>query len=83
MNPIDPSENVRTEGSHGMIAHTNRLSKLKLQARLEELGIALEIEPVKVSVAIGYRETHIFGEVPVNHRRDPPKRASMHIGLRF
>ena len=36
---------------------------LQLNARLEELRIAFEIESVQVSIAIGHLQSHIFGKV--------------------
>ena len=68
---------VRLEALLGTIWHRPR-SELQLNAGLEKLRIAFEIESVKVSIAIGHLQPHIFGEVPVDHRRDSPEGASMH-----
>jgi hypothetical protein len=43
-----------------VIAYANMPSKLELKARLKELGIALEIEPVQVTIPVAHLQTHII-----------------------
>ena len=64
--------------SFSAIHHSKKYSELQLNTGLEELCVALEVESVKVSIAIGCFQPHIFGEVPVDHRCDSPERASLH-----
>ena len=47
----------RVTGRRGSV----RFSELQLNTALEELRIPFEVESVKVSIAIGHLQPHIFG----------------------
>ena len=48
-------------------------SELELKASLEKLGIALKIESIQMSDAIGAHEPQVVRQVPINHRSKSPE----------
>ena len=50
-----------------------------MDAALEELGVAIETEPIEMAVSIIEFQTHVLWQVPIDLGSDPVEGASAHI----